>query len=125
VGWKHCFNDSCKEHRWKKVDHGYYPRNFGEAAPLSAQDEEHRKRRKTVRIRHGREESEETIPDVEALKRQISDLRGQLDRAAHIIVAKDNMLEALDKKNDELGQTLNKLKLKMRKIGAELWRGGA
>ena len=37
---------------------GYYPRAIGEDAPLSAKDEATRKRRKTVRTRLGREESE-------------------------------------------------------------------
>ena len=64
--------------------------------------------------------SEKTLPDVDVLNRQISDLRAQLDRAAHIIVAKDNMLEALDKKYDVLKQTHNKLKHSIRRLRAEL-----
>ena len=50
-----------------------------------------------MRTRLGGEGSEKTIPDVEAMERQISDLRSQLDCAAQTIVAKDNDLERLDK----------------------------
>jgi len=46
----------------------------------------------------GREESEKTIQDVEALENKIFQLRSQLDRAAQRIVAKDKDLEILGKK---------------------------
>ena len=36
------------------------------------------------------------------METQISDLRSQLDRAAQIIVAKDNDLERLDKEKQKL-----------------------
>jgi len=41
---------------------------------------------------------------VEAMKKQISDLQSQLDRAARIIVAKDNDLDRLDKEKEKLQQ---------------------
>ena len=44
--WKHCFNDNCNDHRWEKVDAGYYPRQVGEKGTRSKNDRrEHRKRR--------------------------------------------------------------------------------
>jgi len=63
-----------------------------------------------------------TIPDVEAMETPISDLRSQLDRAAQIIVAKDNDLERLDKKKDKLQQAYNGAKQRMRQIGGSLWK---
>jgi len=67
-----------------------------------------------VRIRLGGEGSEKTI---ETLETQISDLRSQLDRAAQIIVAKDNNLERLDKEREKLQQAYNQCKQRMRQIG--------
>ena len=78
-----------------------------------------------MRTRLGREGSEKTTPDVEALERQISDLRGQLDAAAQIIVAKDNEIEGLNKDKEKLQISLQRVKNRMRQLGAELWRGGA
>ena len=78
-----------------------------------------------MRTRLGREGSKKTIPDVEALERQISDLRGQLDAAAQIIVAKDNEIESLNKDKEKLQLSLQQVKQRMRWLGAELWRGGA
>ena len=125
VGWEHCFKDDCRDHRWEKVDAGYYPRQIGERGQLSRKDENQRRKRKTVRTRLGREGSEKTVPDVEALERQISDLRGQLDAAAQIIVAKDNEIEGLNKDKEKLQISLQRVKHRMRQLGAELWRGGA
>jgi len=59
-----------------------------------------------VRTRLGREGSEKTNRDVEALEGQISDLRSQLDCAGPIIVAKDNDLERLDKEKEKLQQAV-------------------
>ena len=73
----------------------------------------------------GREGSEKTVPDVEALERQISDLQGQQDAAAEIIVAKDNEIEGLNKNKEKLQISLQRVKHRMRQLGAELWRGGA
>jgi len=53
---------------------------------------------------------------VEVLERTISDLRSQLDRAAQIIVAKDNDLERLDKEKAKLQQAYNRVKQRMRQI---------
>ena len=78
-----------------------------------------------MRTRLGREGSEKTTPDVEALERQISDLRGQLDTAAQIIITKDNEIEGLDKDKEKLQISLQRVKHRMRQLGAELWRGGA
>jgi len=70
----------------------------------------------------GREVSQKTIPDVEALEHQISNLESQLDRAAQIIVAKNNNLERHEKEKEELQQVYNEVKQRMRQIGATLWR---
>jgi len=77
-----------------------------------------------MRTRLGGEGSEKTIPDVEALEGKISDLRSQLDRAAQIIVAKDNNLEPLDKEKEKLQQAYNRYKQRMRQIGSMLWKEG-
>jgi len=122
--WEHCFNDNCNEHRWEKVDAGYYPRQGGEKGELSKNDGGEHKKARAVRTELGGEGSEKTIPDVEALERTISDLRSLLDRAAQIIVAKDNDLERLDKEREKLQQAYNRVKLRMRQIGCMLWREG-
>jgi len=74
-----------------------------------------------VRIRLGGEGSDKTM---ETLETQISDLRNQLDRAAQIIVAKDNDLERLDKEKEKLQQAYNRCKQRMRQIGGMLWKEG-
>jgi len=91
--WEHCFNNNCKEHWWEKVDARYYPRPVGEKRELSKNDTREHKKRKAMRTRLEGEGSEKTL---ETLEGQISDLTGQLDRAAQIIVAKDNDLKGLD-----------------------------
>jgi len=108
--WEHCFNDNCNEQRWEKVDAGHYPRQVGEKGDLSKKDRREHKKRRAVRTELGGEGSEQTIPDVEARKGNISDLRSQLDRAAQIIVAKDNDLERLDKEKEKLQQAYNRCK---------------
>jgi len=55
---------------------------------------------------------------------QISDLRSQLDRAAQMIVAKDNDLERLNKEKEKLQQAYNRSKERMRQIGGMLWKEG-
>jgi len=65
----------------------------GENGTLSKNDRREQKKRKVTRTRLGVEGSEKTVPDGEAMERQISDLRSQLYRTAQIIVAKDNDLE--------------------------------
>jgi len=124
TSWEHCFNDNCKEHRWEKVDAGYYPRRVGEKGELSKNDRKEQKKRRAVRTGLEGEGSEKTIPDVEALEAQISDLRSQLERAAQIIVAKDNDLERLDKEKEKLQQAYNRTKQRRRQIGATLWKEG-
>ena len=84
------FNNNCNKQRCDKVDAGYYPRRVGERGTLSKNDRREQRKRKALRTQLGREGSEKTIPDVKALEGQISDLRGQLDPATQIIVAKDN-----------------------------------
>ena len=95
-----------------------------------------RRKRRTVKERQKRtqkekscedrlgEGSEKTIPEVEALEEKISDLRSQLDRAAQIIVAKDNDLEQLDKEKQKLQQAYNRCKQRMRQLGGMLWKEG-
>jgi len=90
----------------------------GEKETLLRNDRKEHKRRRAVRTRLGREGSEKTIPDVEALEGQISNLRSQLDRGAEIIVTKDNNRERLDKEKEKLQQAYNPAKQKMRQIGA-------
>jgi len=101
------FNHDCNEHRWEKVDAGYYPRQVGERGELSKNDRREHKKRRAGRTRLGRDGSENTIPDVEALERKISELGSQHDRAAQTIVAKDNDLEKLDKEKEKLPQAYN------------------
>jgi len=81
-------------------------------------------REKFVRTRLGGEGSEKTVPDMEALERQISDLRSQLNSTAQIIVAKDNDLERLDTEKEKLQQDYNRRKQRMRQIGGMLWKKG-
>ena len=78
-----------------------------------------------MRTRLGSQGSEKTTTDIEALERQISDLRGQLDTAAQIIITKDNEIEGLNKDKEKLQISLQRVKHRMRQLGAELWRGGA
>jgi len=106
------------------VDAGYYPRQVGEKGELSKNDRREHEKRRAVGTRLGGEGSEKTIPDVEALEGKISDLRSQLDRAAQIIVAKDNDLERLDKEKEKLQQAYNRYKQRMRHIGGMLWKEG-
>jgi len=54
----------CNDHRWEKVDAGYYPRQVGERGTLCKNDRREQEERKAVRKRLGREGSEKTIPDV-------------------------------------------------------------
>jgi len=124
TSWEHCFNDNCKEHRWEKVDAGYCPRQVGEKGTLSKNDRREQKKRKVVRTQLGGEESENTVPDVEKMEAQISDLRSQLDRAAQNIVAKDNKLEPLDKEKEKLQQAYNRATQRMHQIGGMLWKEG-
>ena len=124
TSWEHCFNDNCNHHRWEKVDAGYYPPQVGEKRTLSKQDRREYKKRRAVRTRLGREGSEKTIRDVEALEGQISDLRSQLDHAAQIMVAKDNDIERLDKEKEKIQQAYNRFKQRMCQIGGMLWKEG-
>jgi len=120
TSWEHCFNDKCHEHRWEKVDAGYYPRQIGEKGELSKNDRREQKKRKAVRTRLGEEKGE----TMETMEGKISDLRSQLDRAAQIIVAKDNDLERLNKEKEKLQQAYNRSKQRMRQIGGMLWKEG-
>jgi len=122
--WEHSFNTNCKEHRWEELDAGYYPRQVGEKGTLSKNYRREQKERKVVRTRLGVEGSEKTVLNVEAMEGQISNLRSQLDRAAQIIVAKDNDLERLDKKKEKLQQAYNRTEQRMRQIGGMLWKEG-
>jgi len=88
------------------VDTGYYPRQVGEKGTLSKKERSEHKKRRAVRTRLGREWSEKTIPDVDALERTISDHQRQLNRAVQIIVTKDNDLEKLDKEKKKATTSL-------------------
>jgi len=103
------------------VDAGYYPRQVGEKGELSKNDRREQRKRKAVRTRL--EGGEGEIP-METLEEKISDLRSQLDRAAQIIVAKDNDLELLDKEKEKLQQAYNRCKQRMRQIRGMLWKEG-
>jgi len=61
TSWEHCFNDNCKEHRWEKVEAGYYPRQVGEKGELSKNDRREQRKRKAVRTRLEGEGSEKTM----------------------------------------------------------------
>jgi len=124
TSWEHCFNDNGNEHLWEKVHAGYYDRRVGEKGTLSKHIRREHKKRRAVRARLEREGSKKRIPDVAALERTISHLRSQLDCAARIIVAKDNDLERLDEEKGKLQQAYNRVKPRMRQIGATLWTGG-
>jgi len=124
TSWEPCFNEKCNEDRWEKVDVGYYPRQIGEKGELSKNDKRERKKRGGVRTQLGGEGSEKMIPDVEALEEKISDLLSQRDRAAQIIVAKDNDLERLDKEKEKLEPAYTRCKQRMRQIGGMLWKEG-
>jgi len=104
MSWEYCFNDKCNDHQLEKVDAAYYPRQVGEKGMLSRTDRREHKKSRAVGTRLGREGSEKTILDVEALERTISDLRRQLDCATQIIVTKDNDLVKLDKEKVILQQ---------------------
>jgi len=106
------------------VDAGYYPRQVGEKGTLSKNDRREQRKRKVVRTQLGGEGSEKSVPDVEVMETLISDLRSQLDCAAQIIGAKDNDLERLDKEKEKLQQAYNRIKQRMRQIGAMLWKAG-
>jgi len=58
TGWEHCFNDNCNEHRWEKVDAGYYPSQVGERGTLSKNDRREHKKTRAVRTRLEGEGSE-------------------------------------------------------------------
>jgi len=107
TSWENCFNDKCNDHRWEKVDAGYYPQRVEEKGTLSKHDSREHKKRRAVRTRLGREGSEKTMQDMEARERTLSDIRRQLDGAAQSIVAKDNHLEQLDKEKEKLQQGYN------------------
>ena len=103
------------------MDAGYYLRQVGEKGELSKNDRREQRKRKAVRTRLEGEGSESTM---ETLEEKMSDLRSQLDRAAQIIVAKDNDLERLDKEKEKLQQAYNRCKQRMRQIGGMLWKEG-
>jgi len=124
MGWKHCFINKCSDHRWAIVDAGYYPSQVGQKGKLSKVDKKELKKRKTVRIRLRGEEGEQTMTDVEALERQISNFRSQLDCATQIIMAKDNDLKRLHNDKEKLKQTLNRVSQRRWQVGATLWREG-
>ena len=73
----------------------------------------------------GSEGSEKTTTDMEALERQISDLRGELDTTTQIIITKDNEIKGLNKDKEKLQLSLERVKNRMRQLGAGLWRGEA
>jgi len=100
MSWEPCFNARCNDHWWEKMEAGYYPWQVREKRTLAKNDRREHKWRRAVRTQRGRERRVKTIRDVKALERAISDLRSRLDRAAQIIVAKDNHLELLDREKE-------------------------
>ena len=95
---------------------------MGEEGTLSKNDGWEHKKRRAMRTGLGGEGSEETIPDMEALEGQISNLRSQLDCAANFIMAKDNDLERLNKEKEKLQQAYNQAEQRMCQIGGMLWK---
>jgi len=125
TSWEPCFNNNCNDHRWEKVDAGYYPGQVGEKGILSKNDRMQHKKRRTVRTQLEGEGSEKTVvPDREAREKTILDLRSQLDCAAQTIVAKDNDLERLNKEKEKLQPAYNRTKHRMRQMGVILWKEG-
>ena len=57
------------------MDAEYYPRQVGEKEMLSKNDRRKQRKRKAMRTRLGGEGSKKTIPDIEALEGEISDLQ--------------------------------------------------
>ena len=106
------------------MDAGYYPRRVGGKETLSKQDSRKYKKRRAVRARLGSEAREQSVPDMEALERTISDLQSQLDCATQIIVVKDNDLERFGKEKETQQQAYNRVKQRMRQIRATLRREG-
>jgi len=83
TGCEHGFNDNCNQHRWEKVDAGYYHSQVGEKETLSRNHRRENEEGRAVRTRLEGEEGEKTVvPDLEALEKTILDLRSQLDCAA-------------------------------------------
>ena len=97
------------------MDAGYYTRQVGKKGPLSKVHEKERKKRKTIRTPVWGEE-DQTMPDVEAVANEISDLRSQLNRATQIIVEKDNDVKRRDKDMEKVKQILNEIRQKMRQV---------
>jgi len=64
------------------VDAGYYSGQVAERGTLSKNDRREQKKRKVVRTRLGWEGSEKTVPDVEVMEAQISELRNHLAHTA-------------------------------------------
>ena len=64
------------------MDAEYNPRQVGEKGTLSKNDRREQRRRTVGRTRLGGEGSEKSVPEVEAIEAEISDLRSKLDRAA-------------------------------------------
>ena len=62
-----------------------------------------------MRTRLGREGSEKRTPDLEALERQIFNLRGQLDTATLTIVTKGNEIEGVNKDKEKLQLSLKRV----------------
>jgi len=87
--------------------------------------QDHRRPRSDIFLMQvGGEGNEKTVPDVEAVEREISDLRSQLDCTAQTIVGKDNDLERPDKEKEKLQQGSNRTKQRMRQIGCMRWKEG-
>jgi len=122
TSWEHCFNNNSNDHGGEKVDTGYYSRQVGEKGTLSKHDRMGDKKRRAVRKRLGKKRREKTFRDMEALEGQISDLRSQLNRAAQILVAKDNDLERRDREKEKIRQGYKQYKQRMRQIGRMLWK---
>jgi len=69
-------------------------------------------------------EVEKAIPELEALKRQMTNLCTQLDRAPKIIPARDNYPERLDKDQEKLEETVNGVRQRMQQVRETSWREG-
>ena len=122
--WEYCFNNKRGKPRWEKVDAGYYPRQVGERGTLSKNDRRKQRSRKGVGTWLRREGSGKTIPDVEAMETQISDLQSQLNQAAQISVAKVDNLDQLDKEKEKIQQADYQAKQRIHQIGGMRGREG-
>jgi len=101
TSWDHCFNDKCQEHRWEKVDAGYYSRQIGEKGELSRNDRREHKKRRAVRTRLGGEASEKPCRTWKLWRKQ------SLTSEANSIAPRKPSLQKTTTSNDSIRRRKN------------------